>query len=205
MIVVVDYGVGNIGAIRNMLKRIGVDSIIANDDKQVSCAEKLILLGVGSFDYGMENLRRSNLVDVLNKKVLSEKTPVLGICLGVQLMTENSEGGKESGLGWIKGRTVAFDKAKLGQALRIPHMGWTRVYEYQESKLFEGVIDDPRFYFVHSYHLCLEDAHDIMVKANYGYSFAAGLERQNILGVQFHPEKSHKYGMQLLQNFVKYY
>jgi imidazole glycerol-phosphate synthase subunit HisH len=188
-----------------MLKRLGIASEITNDVTKIEQAEKLILPGVGHFDYGMNNLHNSGLVPVLNQKVLENKTPILGICLGVQLFTNGSQEGGAKGLGWINANTIAFDKTKLTANQKIPNMGWADVYNYTQSKLFENMYDEPRFYFVHSYHLSLQNQNDCLVTANYGYEFAAGIEHNNILGVQFHPEKSHKFGMKLLENFVKNY
>ena len=205
MLIIIDYGIGNLSSIKNMLKKIGVDSIISNKEEDIINAYKLIVPGVGHFDYGMQHLNESGLVDALNEKVLHKKTPVLGICLGVQLLTESSEEGKGKGLGWIKGKTVAFDKTKLDANHKIPHMGWTDIKGFGQSQLFTGMYDEPRFYFVHSYHLQLDNHADVLATANYGYDFAIGIEHENILGVQFHPEKSHKFGMKLLENFVKYY
>lgn len=205
MITIIDYNTGNLGSIKNMLKRLGIASQITNDIAKIEQAEKLILPGVGHFDYGMKNLHNSGVVNMLNQKVLENKTPILGICLGVQLLTEASDEGTEKGLGWIKGKTIAFDKSKLASNQKVPHMGWTDVDNYQQSKLFEGIDDEPRFYFVHSFHLSLKDKNDCLVTANYGYEFAAGIEHQNILGTQFHPEKSHKFGMKVLENFAKNY
>ena len=205
MITIIDYGTGNLNSIKNMLKRLGAESVISNKVEDIQQADKLILPGVGAFDYGMLQLRKSGLVPVLNEKVLQYRTPILGICLGVQLFTQSSEEGKEIGLGWIAGRTIAFDLSKLSENQKIPHMGWKDVKFSNNSKLFDSMFDDPRFYFVHSYHLKIDNPDEIAVQANYGYNFAAGVEKGNILGVQFHPEKSHKYGMKLLENFVKYY
>ncbi len=205
MITIIDYNTGNLGSIKNMLKRIGIPSQITNDKEAIEQAEKLILPGVGHFDYGMQQLNNSGLIPILNKKVLEDKTPILGICLGVQLLTEGSEEGNEKGLGWIKGKTIAFDKTKLEANQKIPNMGWADVANYSQSKLFVEMPEEPRFYFVHSFHLQLENKNDCMVTANYGYNFAAGIEHENILGVQFHPEKSHKYGMKFLENFAKNY
>ncbi len=205
MITIIDYGVGNLSSIENMLKRIGVAAEITNDVASIEKAEKLILPGVGHFNYGMEQLHKSGLVSILNEKVLEKKVPILGICLGVQLLTQSSEEGTAAGLGWIAGKTIAFDKTKLQANQKIPHMGWSEVSNYQHSKLFTNMPDEPRFYFVHSYHLALENSADVLVTANYGYQFAAGIEHENILGVQFHPEKSHKFGMKLLENFALYY
>lgn len=205
MITIIDYGIGNLLSIKNMLKRIGVEAIITKSIEELKKAEKIILPGVGSYDYGMEQLTQSNLIPTLNEKVLTQKTPILGICLGVQLLTEGSEEGTLRGLGWVRGKTVAFDKSKLASNQKIPHMGWTDVYAFEKSKLFTGMYDEARFYFVHSYHLELTDEKDCLVKAKYGYEFAAGIEQENILGVQFHPEKSHKFGMKILENFITHY
>ncbi len=205
MITIIDYGVGNLSSIKNMLKRIGVAANITNNLAEIEVAEKLILPGVGHFNYGMEQLHKSGLVGILNEKVLEKKVPILGICLGVQLLTQSSEEGTAAGLGWIAGKTIAFDKTQLQSNQKIPHMGWSDVSNYQQSKLFTNMPDEPRFYFVHSYHLALENSADVLVTANYGYQFAAGIEHENILGVQFHPEKSHKFGMKLLENFALYY
>jgi imidazole glycerol-phosphate synthase subunit HisH len=205
MITIIDYGIGNLNSIKNMLKKIGVPSVISKEVSDIEKAEKLILPGVGHFDYGMRNLHQSGFVEILNQRVLLNKVPILGICLGVQLLTEGSDEGFEKGLGWIKGRTVAFDKSQLSVANKIPHMGWGEIKNYAQSKLFENMYDDPRFYFVHSFHLQLENRKDELCVQHYGYDFCAGIEHENILGVQFHPEKSHKFGMRLLENFTKNY
>jgi glutamine amidotransferase len=205
MITIIDYNIGNLSSIKNMLKRIGVDATISNTVSEIEQAQKLILPGVGHFDYGMQNLNQSGLIPILNERVLQSKVPILGICLGVQLLTESSDEGKEKGLGWIKGKTIAFDKTKLATNQKIPHMGWGEIKHYQQSKLFENMYDDPRFYFVHSYHLRLEKKEQELCTMEYGYDFCAGIEKENIVGAQFHPEKSHKFGMRLLENFVKNY
>ncbi len=205
MITIIDYNVGNLGSIQNMLNRLGIANTITGNIDDIQTAQKLILPGVGHFDYGMQQLHKSNLVPILNHKVVHQQIPILGICLGVQLLTQSSEEGTEKGLGWIKGKTIAFDKTKLESNQKIPNMGWTEVENYSQSKLFEGMYNEPRFYFVHSYHLALDNNTDCMVTANYGYQFAAGIEHNNILGTQFHPEKSHKFGMKILENFNKNY
>jgi imidazole glycerol-phosphate synthase subunit HisH len=205
LITIINYNTGNLGSIQNMLKYLGIASQISGDKEVIAKAEKLILPGVGHFDYGMQQLTKSGLIPVLHQKVVEDKIPILGICLGVQLFTQQSEEGTENGLGWIKGKTIAFDKNRLSSAQKIPNMGWTDVANYRQSKLFENMHEDPRFYFVHSFHLALQNTTDSMVTANYGYDFAAGVEHDNILGVQFHPEKSHKYGMRIFENFAKNY
>jgi glutamine amidotransferase len=205
MLTIVDYGVGNLSSIQNMLKKIGVPSLISADEADLMGADKLILPGVGAFDTCAEKLQQSGLLQVLNKKVLQEKVPVLGVCVGMQLLTEGSEEGVLPGLGWIKGRIIKFKQERLSAGLKIPHMGWSDVLLTKPSKLFDAMPEEPRFYFVHSYHPLLARPEDVLVQATYGYTFTAGMEHQNIAGVQFHPEKSHKFGMKLLANFAKNY
>ncbi|HYJ38970.1 MAG TPA: imidazole glycerol phosphate synthase subunit HisH [Chitinophagaceae bacterium] len=205
MLTIVDYGVGNLASIRNMLKKIGVEALISSKAEDILAADKLILPGVGAFDTCAEKLQQSGLMEALMQKVIKEKTPVLGVCVGMQLLTQGSEEGKLPGLGWIKGKIVRFNQAKLPSSLKIPHMGWREVKLNKESRLFKEMFEEPRFYFVHSYHPVLDNAADALVTADYGYSFVAGMEHDNIIGVQFHPEKSHKFGMKLLENFVKQY
>ncbi len=205
MIVIIDYKTGNLRSIQNMLKRIGYQSVISSDPGQIKDAEKLIFPGVGSFDYGMEQLEKAGIIDVLNQKVKTEKTPVLGICLGVQLFTRGSDEGKKNGLGWFNASTVKFDASKFQDNQKIPHMGWSEIEISSKSRLFEGFIGNPRFYFVHSYHLYTQIQEEIAASASYGYPFTAAIEKDNMVGVQFHPEKSHKFGMQLLKNFIENY
>lgn len=202
MIVIVDYGVGNLASIRNMFKKIGVDAEISSDAAVIGEAAKLILPGVGAFDTCAQKLNDSGLIPLLNNKVLNQKTPVLGVCVGMQLLFAGSEEGVQPGLNWIAGRVVRFRPEQLPPDLKIPHMGWTDVQPKKPSRLFEPVYDEPRFYFVHSYYAAVERPEDILVEAVYGIRFTAAVERENIIGVQFHPEKSHKFGMQLLANFA---
>ena len=202
MITIINYNAGNIKSIQNMLKRIGAKSCISADAKEIEQAEKLILPGVGHFDYGMSNLQESGLIEVLNKKVLVDKTPLLGICLGAQLLGNTSEEGKENGLGWIDMDVVKFDKAKMPENLKIPHMSWNEILIKKPSKLLDGLNNESRFYFVHSYHIKCNAEKDVLTNTNYGYEFTSAVEKDNIFGVQFHPEKSHKFGMRLLENFV---
>ena len=205
MLTIVDYGVGNLASIKNMLKRVGREVRISTCEQDIREADKLILPGVGAFDTCARKLQESGFLEVLNKKVLEEKTPVLGVCVGMQLLTEGSEEGTLPGLGWIKGRNIKFRSDQLAAGLKIPHMGWTDVVVNRSSPLFTDMHNEPRFYFVHSYHAQLENENDALIYATHGYRFVAGIERANILGVQFHPEKSHKYGMRLLENFVTKY
>ena len=206
MLAIIDYGVGNLTSIQKMLYKIGYhDVIITSDSKEIEAADKLILPGVGHFDYGMNQLRTTGLISCLNEQVSEKKGPILGICLGAQLMTKRSDEGQESGLGWIDGETLAFDRSRLSKELRVPHMGWADTVPQKESKLFRGLLEEQRFYFVHSFHMTLANHGDALVAAKHGYEFCAGFEHENIVGVQFHPEKSHRFGMQLLQNFVELY
>lgn len=204
MITIIDYGAGNIGSIQNMIRKIGGQALVTSDEKDIANAEKLILPGVGSFDFGMRQLINSGLIEILNKKVLKEKTPILGICLGVQLFTTGSEEGELKGLSWFDADTIKFN-IPADKKLKVPHMGWNEVELKKESKLFTDMYADPRFYFVHTYHLKSNSPNDVLTESNYGYNFASALEKENIVGVQFHPEKSHKFGMKVLSNFIQYY
>lgn len=202
MITIINYNAGNIKSIQNMLKRIGAKSCISADAKEIEQAEKLILPGVGHFDYGMRNLQESGLIGVLNKKVVVDKVPLLGICLGAQLLGNKSEEGIIPGLGWIDMEVVKFDENKLPKNLKIPHMSWNEIVIKKQSQLLAGLNNESRFYFVHSYHMKCNDENDVLTNTNYGYEFTSAVEKDNIYGVQFHPEKSHKFGMRLLENFV---
>jgi glutamine amidotransferase len=205
MLTIVDYGVGNLASIKNMLKKSGNDALISSSVEDILAADKLILPGVGAFDTCSDKLSRSGLLDTLSKRVLTDKVPVLGICVGLQLLAEGSDEGVLPGLGWIKGRVVKFRQELLPAGLKIPHMGWTDIKLDKRSRLFENMHEDPRFYFVHSYHFEPAFSDDVLIRASYGYDFTAGVERDNIMGVQFHPEKSHKFGLKLLSNFVQNY
>lgn len=206
MIAILDYKVGNLASIRNMLKKVGyADAVITDDPAVIAKADKYILPGVGHFDFGMQHLNTSGFLDTVKEAVLDRKKPILGICLGAQLLTKHSEEGDIPGLGWIDGETVKFDRSRLDSKLKVPHMGWTDVDVMKDSLLFKGMHADPRFYFVHSYHMKINSDSDLLTQSTYGYPFASGFEKDNIMGVQFHPEKSHKYGMVLLKNFVEHY
>ena len=204
MITIIDYKTGNLGSIQNMLKKIGEPSVITSDPEEVEKATKLILPGVGSFDSGVQKIKSLALWDIIHRKATVEKTPIMGICLGAQLMTHGSEEGIEAGFGWVDASTVRFDIQK-GSKLKVPNMGWNQVYQEKESRLFFEMFEKPRFYFVHSYHFKFNTPEQVLTTSNYSYNYASSFESDNILGVQFHPEKSHKYGMQLLRNFSKKY
>ncbi len=199
-IVIIDYKMGNLGSIQNMLKKIGVASEISSDPHRIRDAAGLILPGVGAFDAGMDNLRRSGLIEVLDERVKVAGVPILGICLGMQLMTKNSAEGKHKGLGWIDAEALRFQPTN--PELKVPHMGWNRVIPARTSELTDRLPEDPRFYFVHSYFVHCHDPADVLLTTPYGGEFHSAFHRGNIWGVQFHPEKSHRFGMALLQNFA---
>jgi glutamine amidotransferase len=206
MITIIDSGVSNIGSLVNMMRKIGAPAMVTNKIEDVKRANKIILPGIGSFDAGMQRLIDLNLIDVLNEKVLQQKTPVLGICLGMQMMSNKSTEGNMSGLGWVNGDVVRFDFTKSHDAtLKIPHMGWNYIELKKKSKLFHLIEDAPRFYFVHGYYFKESNTADVLGIAQYGFPFTAAIEKENIAGVQFHPEKSHRFGMQLLKNFVEHF
>lgn len=202
MITIIDYNTGNIKSIQNMLKRIGAKSCISSNPLEIENAEKLILPGVGHFDYGMRNLQESGLIEVLNKRVLKDKVPILGICLGAQLLGNKSEEGVLPGLAWVDMEVLKFDKAKMAEDLKIPHMSWNEITIKKESILLSGLDNESRFYFVHSYYMKCNNEKDVLTTSRYGYEFTSAVEKENIFGVQFHPEKSHKFGMRLLENFM---
>lgn len=203
MIVIIDYGMGNIGSIMNMIKKAGGESIVTSDIEIIKTAEKIILPGVGSFDNGMKNLESYGLKEILTTKALIDKVPVLGVCLGMQLLTKKSEEGVLPGLGWIDAETKRFKFSNDNTELRIPHMGWNTININGEGKLFTNMYEDASFYFVHSYHLVCNNASDIVTTTNYGYDFASSIQHENIMATQFHPEKSHKYGLKIIKNFVE--
>jgi len=203
MIAIIDYGLGNLGSISNMLKKIGAECVITSDKNTINKASKLILPGVGAFDNGISNLDNLGLIDVLAEKVVGEGYPILGICLGMQLLTKQSEEGTQSGLGFVDAETVKFEFPDSIAKLKVPHMGWNTVEQRKESKLFKDMFEENRFYFVHSYHVVCANVSDILTTTVYGIEFVSSFEKNNIYGSQFHPEKSHKFGMQLLKNFVE--
>jgi imidazole glycerol-phosphate synthase subunit HisH len=201
MITIINYGMGNLGSVLNMFKRIGVQSKISTDIKEIEQAEKLLLPGVGAFDAAMELINNSGLLPVLNYKATEEKTPVLGICLGMQLLTNGSDEGTLSGLKWVDAFTKKFEFAD--NSMKVPHMGWNFIQPTNKSPLMHELNKDSKFYFVHSYYVECKDEKDVLAATQYGSSFHSIIQHDNIYGAQFHPEKSHKYGMQLLANFSK--
>lgn len=184
-----------------MLDRVGVDCLISSDHLALRAANKLILPGVGHFSYGMDQLRASGLINLLNELVIGERKPILGICLGAQLMGRGSEEGGGSGFGWLAMDTIAFDRSKLSAKDKVPHMGWAETF-HTGHPLFAGIDEPARFYYVHSYHFRCDDPGTPIATVRHGYSFPSAVANNHILGVQFHPEKSHAFGRRLLANFA---
>lgn len=202
MIAVIDYGMGNIASILNMFKRIGNrEVVLTKDAAEIAKADKIMLPGVGAFDSGMKNLQQSSLIPLLNRKALEDKVPVLGICLGMQLLTRGSEEGVEKGLGWIAADTKKFHFSEQA-GLKIPHMGWNYIQVKKQSSLI-GPEPGKKFYFVHSFYVKCDQQQDVLATCEYGQSFDCMIQCGNIFGAQFHPEKSHKFGMELFENFSK--
>lgn len=199
MITIVDYGMGNLGAIQNMFRHIGVPAEVSANPVALERADRIVLPGVGAFDAAMQRIHASGLRTVLEHKVRIECVPTLGICLGMQLLTRGSEEGVEPGLGWIAADTRRFPSQS---GLKVPHMGWNLVRPSRAHVLTEGLPQDPRFYFVHSYCVQVDDPADSLLRAHYGIDFDAAIGHGNIVGAQFHPEKSHRFGMKLLANFA---
>lgn len=203
MITIVDGGLSNLGSVVNMLGYLGIACQVSADPDTVRNAERLILPGVGAFDNGMASLEERGLIAPLNEAVLQRKTPVLGICLGMQFLTEGSDEGVRPGLGWIKGRAVRFDLGNNPHRLRVPHMGWSELTVTRPGRLFPNPAEQARFYFVHSYHVVCADPADVAGATWHGIDVTAAVERGNIFGVQFHPEKSHRFGMRVLKTFAE--
>jgi imidazole glycerol-phosphate synthase subunit HisH len=198
-ILIIDYGMGNIGSLRNMLRRIGVAAEVSSDVASIARARKLLLPGVGAFDAAMRRIRETGLADIIRHRALIDRIPVLGICLGMQLLTNGSDEGSETGLGIINARAHRFPAAS---GLKVPHMGWNLVRKGTPSPLTEALTAGSRFYFVHSYHVQVDHQRDSILKAEYGLEFDAAIQRGNVFGAQFHPEKSHRFGMALLKAFA---
>ena len=198
MIVIIDYGMGNLGSILNMCKFLNIEACISDDVESIKNAKKIILPGVGSFDTAMERIKKNGIQEVLNKKALEEKIPFLGICLGMQLLTNSSQEGSLPGLGWIDAEAIKFPESSV---LKVPHVGWNEAKPEKIDPMVKGLLEDSRFYFVHSYFVKTNKNENSLMKTKYGVTFDSAISKGNIYGFQFHPEKSHKYGMKILKNF----
>jgi glutamine amidotransferase len=205
MVGVIDYGVGNISAFRNIYKHLNIPAISVSKESDLSDIKKIILPGVGHFDYAMSKFQDSSMLDRVNKMVLEQNIPVLGICVGMQMMAKCSDEGVLPGLGWIDAKVKKFDSGfTVGESrLPLPHMGWNDVVTEKATPILKGLENDSQFYFLHSYYFMCNDENDIVAKTNYGADFTCAVNHKKVYGVQFHPEKSHKYGIQLLKNFAE--
>lgn len=203
MIAIINYGMGNSGSIQNMLRKLGKASIITADHGIIERADKLILPGVGAFDAAMQNLESRNLPSLLNDLVIARGKPILGICLGMQLFARGSQEGVLPGLGWIDAETISFRSDARMAERRVPHMGWNTIHVPKKTSVFDDIDDNPRFYFVHSYHVRCNNDNEVLATSEYGITFTAAVIKGNIIGTQFHPEKSHRFGLRLLKNFAE--
>ncbi len=200
MIAIIDYGLGNLASVQNMFRKIGVrDAVITADARQIAIADRILLPGVGAFDAGMNKLEATGLIPLLNKKALEEKVPVLGICLGMQMLTRKSEEGEKKGLGWIDGETVKFTPDP-SLKLKVPHMGWDYIKVTRKNPLL-AMDKKQRFYFVHSYFVTCDDVSQVLATCDFDQPFVCAVNKENIFGTQFHPEKSLAFGMEVLSNF----
>jgi len=203
MITIIDYGVGNIFAFQNVYKRLNIPTKIAKSSQDLIDAEKLVLPGVGSFDYAMNQLNISGMREKLDELVLVKKIPVIGICVGMQIMGNRSDEGKLEGLNWIDSEILKFDERLINQRTKLPHMGWNDVIPVKNHPLFIGLEEEAIFYFLHSYYFKCNNPEESIAVSDYGISFSSAVNRENIFGIQFHPEKSHQFGEKLLHNFAR--
>ncbi|MBQ5963367.1 imidazole glycerol phosphate synthase subunit HisH [Massilia sp. ZL223] len=202
MITIVDYGLGNIQAFADMYKRLHIEARPARTAQELESAKKIILPGVGAFDWAMARLNASGMRETLDRLVKEEQRPVLGVCVGMQMMADSSDEGELPGLGWIPARVKRFDDSRFTQKARLPHMGWNDALPRAGESLFHGM-DDPRFYFLHSYYFVPDSQEHVLATTDYNGQYASAVRSGNVYGTQFHPEKSHHWGMQLLKNFAE--
>jgi imidazole glycerol-phosphate synthase subunit HisH len=203
MITLINYGSGNLHAIANIYNRLNIPFRIENDPSVLRSSEKLILPGVGDFDETMMLLNNLGIKDVLDELVTVKKVPILGVCVGMQILGESSEEGNSTGFGWIKGRVKKIDPTLLKTKPHLPHMGWNTIVPTYESPLFENIVLENGFYFLHSFYFDCHDKSDVLSTTNYGIEFASSINHDNVFGFQFHPEKSHQNGVELFRNFAK--
>lgn len=203
MIAIVDYGLGNVKAFSTIYEKLNIPHSVVSNASDLQKATKVILPGVGAFDYAVNYLNDSGMREQLDFMVLNESVPVLGVCVGMQIMANSSEEGVESGLGWIEGKVKKMDFAEGDLRVRVPHMGWNSILPMTQNKLMIGLDDQSRFYFLHSYYFVAEHSASVLALAKYGAEFACAVFKDNIFGVQFHPEKSHGWGVRVLENFAR--
>ncbi|WLR96195.1 imidazole glycerol phosphate synthase subunit HisH [Shinella sumterensis] len=203
MIGIIDYGLGNVKAFLNVYRRLGIASRIVTSTQELAGAEKLILPGVGHFDHAMQRLDGSGMRDALEARVLGDRVPVLGVCVGMQMLADSSSEGTCPGLGWVPGAVLSLEQLDLGSTFPLPHMGWNDVDPSETTMLFSGLVKDARFYFLHSFYFSCASQADIAATATYGKPFTCAVRRGNVFGAQFHPEKSHHWGARLLKNFAE--
>lgn len=201
MITIVDYGLGNVQAFANIYHRLGIPVTLAQDAATLAQAQRIVLPGVGAFDWAMARLNASGMRETLDRLVLQDKRPVTGICVGMQMMARSSDEGREPGLGWIDATVRLFDDARFTGPTHLPHMGWNDVRPTRPDPLLAGLEQDARFYFLHSYYFEAHQPGDVLATCDYGGSFCCAVRHDNVTGVQFHPEKSHQWGIRLLKNF----
>lgn len=200
-ITIIDYGMGNLRSVQKKFQRVGAEVLISSDIEEISQAKKLILPGIGHFANGITNLKKNGMWELLNKMVLEEKVPILGICLGMQLMAKHSEEGNVDGLGWFDAEIIKF-QVKDQLKYKVPHMGWNNAVLNKDSILFKDVPKESLYYFVHSYHIKCNNIEDVLTTTEYDYPFTSSIQRDNIYGTQFHPEKSHDWGEIIYKNFA---
>jgi len=203
MITIINYGLGNISAFKNVYKRLNVPVKIAASKEELAGAEKIILPGVGAFDHAMRLLQESGMRELLDDLVMMQKVPVLGICVGMQMLAKSSEEGILPGLCWIDGQVKKFDASKISHQTKFPHMGWNTIRPEKENSLMTGFSEESKFYFLHSYYFACNQPENVIATTEYGIRFDSAVNKDNIFGVQFHPEKSHNNGIELLHNFAK--
>ncbi|WP_222535562.1 imidazole glycerol phosphate synthase subunit HisH [Pedobacter polysacchareus] len=203
MIALIDYGVGNIRAFTNIYKQLNLPIKIAKSEDDLIDVTKIILPGVGAFDHAMDQLNHSGMRQRLDDLVLKQAVPVVGICVGMQMLANSSDEGKSAGLGWINASVKKFDESKISYSTHLPHMGWNDIKSVKRSPILEGLEKDAKFYFLHSYYFHCNDLENTIATTDYGIEFCCAVNKDNIYGVQFHPEKSHQFGIQLLNNFAK--